>query len=54
MTEYVRFDKLKKADREMITSKRQYPHRTKGHGVRMYLYPISKNGNLLDQRRRHI
>ena len=54
MATFVPFDKLKKADREMVTSKRVYPHRTKGHGVRMYLYPVSKNGNLLYESRKHL
>ena len=55
MPRYIPYDNLKARDRSRIRNKAIYPHRTTGHGVRKYLYPVGiKTGDLLDMSRRHV
>lgn len=49
---YVGYMKLKALDRRRVVSGRVYPRKTKGHGVGVYLYPVDKEGNLLDMPRK--
>jgi hypothetical protein len=54
MATYVPYRKLKANDRRRITSKSIYPHRTKGQGVDKYLYPVNRDGDLVNKSRRHV